>query len=92
MTSTHPSMTDSPTNLPIRRDLIDETQALAKELNMSWSRLITLALSEFLRRYRERKELLEQVNVAYSDGLDEEETQLLQAMRSTHRRVVETEW
>ncbi|MEQ8974140.1 MAG: hypothetical protein RIE73_27565 [Coleofasciculus sp. C1-SOL-03] len=85
-------MTDSPTNLPIRRDLIDETQALAKELNMSWSRLITLALSEFLRRYRERKELLEQVNVAYSDGLDEEETQLLQAMRSTHRRVVETEW
>ncbi|MFP4122696.1 MAG: hypothetical protein ACLFWI_17205 [Coleofasciculus sp.] len=85
-------MTDSPTNLPIRRDLIDDTQALVKELNMSWSRLISLALSEFLRRYRERKELLEQVNVAYSDGLDEEETQLLQAMRSTHRRVIEGEW
>jgi len=37
-------------------------------------------------------DLLEQVNVAYSDGLDEEETQLLQAMRSTHRRVIEGEW
>ena len=85
-------MTDPPANLPIRRDLIDDTQALAKELNISWSRLLTLALSEFLRRYRGRKEQLEQINVAYLDGLDEEEMQLLQAMRSTHRRVVEGEW
>lgn len=80
-------MTDTSADIPIQPDLMADTQSLAKELNISLSRLITLALRDFIRRYRARKGLVEQINAAYSDGLDNEETQLLQAMQSTHRHI-----
>ena len=85
-------MTEPSSEIPIQRSLIADTQSLAKELDISWSRLITLALKDFIRRYRGRKGLVEQLNNAYSDSLDDEETQLLQAARSSHRRIVEGEW
>lgn len=78
--------------ISIKPDLVADTQALAKELDISWSRLITLALKDFIRRHRGRQGLIDQINAAYTDGSDNEETQLLQAMRPTHRNVVKGEW
>ena len=78
--------------ISIQPDLVADTQALAKELNISWSRVITLALKDFVRRHRSRQDLIDRINAAYSDAPDDQETQLLQAMRSTHRHIVEGEW
>ncbi|WP_110985035.1 hypothetical protein [Acaryochloris thomasi] len=71
---------------------MNDTQALAEELNISWKQLITVALQDFIRRYRGRKHLIEKINAAYTDAPDEEERLLLQKMRSSHRRIVEDEW
>jgi hypothetical protein len=59
-------MTDTSGEIPIQPELIADTQSLAKELDISWSRLITLALKDFIRRYRGRKGLVDQLNAAYS--------------------------
>ncbi|PSN15168.1 hypothetical protein C7293_08395 [filamentous cyanobacterium CCT1] len=85
-------MTEPSAGLPIQTELVDDTQALAKELGVSWGQLITLALQDFVQRYRGQKNLVERINAAYSDEIDSEETSLMAAMRSTHRRVVEGEW
>ena len=85
-------MSDPATDLPIKRTLIEDSRALAQELNISWSQLLALALRDFIRKYRGRGQLLEQINAAYTDSLDEDEASLLEAMRSTHRHIVEGEW
>jgi hypothetical protein len=78
--------------ISIQPDLVADTQALAKELNISWSRVISLALKDFVRRHRSRQDLVDRINAAYSDTPDDQEMQLLQSMRSTHRHIVEGEW
>ena len=85
-------MVDPAPSLPIQSTLIEDTQALAKELNISWKQLITLALQDFIRRYRGREHLVEQINAAYADESDNEEKLLLNKMRSSHRRIIEGEW
>jgi len=85
-------MADQPTGLPIQDSLINESQTLAQELQISWGRLVTLALQDFIRRYRKRPDLVAEINAAYADDLDEDETRLLQTMRTSHRHLVEGEW
>ena len=86
------TMTETSADLPIQPELIADGQSLAKELNISWAGLVTLALRDFIRRYRRHKGLIDQINLAYSDGFDDEETQLIQAMQSSHRHLLEGEW
>ena len=85
-------MTEPSASLPIQTELIDYTQSLAKELGVSWSQLLTLALQQFIQRYRKQQNLVERINAAYADESEPEEANLLQAMRSSHRRIVEGEW
>ena len=85
-------MTEPSASLPIQTELIDDTQSLAKELGVSWSQLLTLALQQFIQRYRKQQNLVERFNAAYADESEPEEANLLQAMRSSHRRIVEGEW
>ena len=85
-------MADQPANLPIQDSLINDTQALAKELNISWSRLITFALRDFIRRYQGQQDLVSQINAAYENDSADEETRVIQAMRTSHRNLVEGEW
>ena len=87
----HP-MLQPKTDLPIQGELLDDTQALAQELNISWKQLITLALQDFLRRYRRREHLVEQINAAYTDDPNNEERLLLEKRRPSHRRILEGEW
>ncbi len=81
-------MADQLTNLPIQKSLISDTQALAEELDISWSRLLTLALSDFIRRYRGRKQLMSQIDAAYADAPDDDEVELQRGMRATQRRLL----
>ena len=85
-------MADQPTGLPIQESLMSESQTLAQELQISWGRLVTLALQDFIRRHRSRPDLLTEINAAYADDLDEDETRLIQTMRTSHRHLVEGEW
>ncbi len=85
-------MSDPSPDLPVQVSLLRDTQALAKELNISWSRLVTLALKDFIRRYRGRKQLVDRINAAYVDTFNNDELRLARARRATHRKLVEGEW
>jgi metal-responsive CopG/Arc/MetJ family transcriptional regulator len=79
------------TAISLQESLFEQVEALADELNVSRSRLLALALEDFIRRYQNQK-LLDQINQAYDDAPDSTEQARLRQMRRQHRRVVEGEW
>ena len=85
------AMADPAHDLPIEPSLIQDTKSLAQELNIPWSRLISVALQDFMYRYHGHQKLTDRINVGCAN-LSNEEDQLLQRMRSTHRSLVEGEW
>lgn len=85
-------MTEQATSLSIKETLISDTKALAKELDMPWSGLVTLALEEFVRRHRGKKSLTDEINAAYAGPPDKEEAEILRRMSTSYRKIVEGEW
>jgi metal-responsive CopG/Arc/MetJ family transcriptional regulator len=83
-------MANIKTAVSIQEPLFHEAEALAHEMNISRSRLFALALEEFIRRQQTRK-LVESVNAAYEDGLDEEEQAMLRGALAYQRRLLEEE-
>jgi metal-responsive CopG/Arc/MetJ family transcriptional regulator len=71
--------------------LFNTVESLARSMNLTRSRLVSLALEEFIRR-QEDKSLLESINAAYADGPDPSEQALLDAMARSQRQLVEGEW
>ncbi len=65
--------------------------SLARSMNLSRSRLVSLALEEYIRR-QENQRLLDSINAAYADAPDPEEQRVQQAMRRIQRELVEGEW
>jgi metal-responsive CopG/Arc/MetJ family transcriptional regulator len=80
------------TAVSIDEKLFEEADALAEEMDVSRSRLFSMALEQFLRRQRSRR-LLQQMNAAV-DGAPTtpEEIALRTASRRRYRRIVEGEW
>lgn len=78
-------------DISLTQALFEQTETLARAMNISRSQLFVLAVEDFLRRYQNRQ-LLEQINQAYADGLDAEEQEWLEQVRRHHRRLVEGEW
>jgi metal-responsive CopG/Arc/MetJ family transcriptional regulator len=72
------------TGISIPEDLAREADALAKELNITRSQLFSRAVAEFVERHENRK-LLERINEAYAEGLDEEERELLRRAGGYYR-------
>ncbi len=79
------------TAVSLQQSLFDQTEALAHEMNISRSRLIALALEDFIRSYQ-NQQLLEEINAAYEDLPQAEDEVLLQHMRPQHCRIVGGEW
>jgi len=79
------------TTISIQQSLVEEVDALARELGVSRSRLFALAAENFIQRHQNRQ-LLEAINDAYGDLPDPEEQALRQHMRRQHRQIVEGEW
>lgn len=71
--------------------LFNRIEELAKELKLSRSGFFSLAASEFIERYENRR-LLEAINEAYADGPDDEEVSMLQQQRRIQRRLVDGQW
>jgi len=78
------------TALSIDDSLFEQAEALAKELNVSRSKVFAMALEEFLRK-RQGEKLLEQINSVYAEvsSPDREEEE---ARRAKHRELVEGTW
>ncbi len=79
------------TAVSVNKSLFEQAEELAREMNVSRSRLYALALEEYIRR-QENQALLAQFNAAYANDLDAEEEATLTQMLELHREAVEGEW
>lgn len=76
------------TGISLPRALFDRAEELAQKMNVTRSRLFSIALEDYLQRQRNR-ELLAQINAGYADGLTEEEKTYLQAASVQFSRIAE---
>ena len=78
------------TAISIDNDLLEETATIAQELDVPRSRVVSLALEDYIHRYR-NKQLLAQINEAYSDPPDPDDAAALEIIRSHRRKLGERE-
>ncbi len=78
-------MTKVKTAISIDNDLLEETDMMARELQIPRSQMVSLALEDYLRKYHNRR-LLRQINEAYAGQADAEEVQTMEIIRSHRRR------
>ncbi|RME74102.1 MAG: ribbon-helix-helix protein, CopG family [Chloroflexi bacterium] len=79
------------TAISIQKALYEQVDQMARELNVSRSRIFVMAVEEFIQRYQ-NQQLLQQINQAYDDMPPAEEQVYLDKMRQQHRQVVNREW
>jgi predicted transcriptional regulator len=79
------------TTISVHEDILRVAEQLAHQMNISRSRLFSLALSNFIQR-RKNFELLEQINKAYEDAPDINDKRWLREAKRSQRRFVEDKW
>jgi metal-responsive CopG/Arc/MetJ family transcriptional regulator len=79
------------TAISLRETLLQQMDEMARQLDISRSRLFALAAEEYLQRYQ-NQELLKMINAAYDDLPDSEEDNLQHHIRRQHRQMVTGEW
>ena len=84
-------MPNKKTAISIEKNLFEEVESLAEEMEVSRSHLFTLAAREFVQRHKSQK-LLNAINAANSDSPDVAEEKLMAQMKSRHRRLVKDQW
>jgi len=77
------------TAISIEKPVFEQMDILAKNLNMSRSRLFTMAAREFIQRHT-NIELLKLINEAYEDSIEAEP--VVTMMHSNHYRMVKDQW
>ena len=75
----------------LTKPLLERADAVARDMKVSLSRLIALALEGHLRR-RETADLVERINAVYADGESEEEQQFRRRMLLHARQLLEGQW
>ena len=81
-------MASTKTAISLQESLLGKVDALAKELDISRSRLFSIAAAVFIRRHRNSQHLESKYTWYYYNYVPEEEM-LRQKMRHKHRRLVE---
>jgi len=71
--------------------LFAQAETMAGQMRVSRSRLIGLALDEYLRRHRNRA-ALDRLNAVYAGHGGDESTAAARLRRAAHRRQVEGTW
>jgi metal-responsive CopG/Arc/MetJ family transcriptional regulator len=74
-------MTQIRTGISLKGYLLKETDTIAQELDIPRSQIVSLALAEFIGRYRNKK-LLEQINEAYATLPEPDEIENMAIIRS----------
>ncbi len=75
------------TAISLQESLFEQAEALAAKMKISRSRLIAMALEEFISRHQNRL-LLEKINAAY-EGISEPE--ISTSIIKHHRSIIEDE-
>ena len=83
------NMANIKTAISIEKPIFEQMNVLAKDLNISRSRLFALAAQEFIQRHK-NIELLQLLNEAYDDLPDSEP--MVSKMRSRHYNMVKNQW
>ena len=84
-------MSNVKTAISVEKSLLDKIDAKAKNLSLSRSKFFAMAAENYLHQI-ETQELIEKLNEAYGDGLDEGETKTLTAMKTVMQRHAEDSW
>jgi metal-responsive CopG/Arc/MetJ family transcriptional regulator len=83
-------MANIKTAISLDEKLFHQVEALAQEMKLARSRLVAMAVEEFLRR-RRNQAVLDALNAAYEDFPDEEERIVIEAMQHNLPNIVD-EW
>jgi len=75
------------TAISIDKPLFEEVEELAAALQVSRSRVFTLAAADFVQRHKTRK-LLDAINAAHDTPPDAQERKLIRGMKSRQRRLL----
>ena len=78
------------TAISIEKPIFDKVNDLAKNLNISRSRLFVIAAQEFIQRHT-NQELLQAINDAYDD-LPDVDPKIVDKMRPRHLKMVKNRW
>ncbi len=76
------------TAISIESYLLEKASDIAQELDISRSQVVSQALEEFIQRYR-NNQLLEEINAAFDGKPDEDDEQMLKAMRQKQKKLWE---
>jgi metal-responsive CopG/Arc/MetJ family transcriptional regulator len=79
------------TAISIEKNLLDQADKMARNMNVSRSRLFVLALQHFLE-HQKNKEMLAQINLAYAEEPDATEEATRRKLGRQHKRLVEGGW
>ena len=78
------------TAISLQEYLFEQAEAIAAEMKISRSRLIAIALEEYIRRHQNRI-LLEKINAAYGDISDTETLASRSTILENHKSIIEDE-
>jgi len=78
------------TAISIEKPIFDQVNDLAKNLNISRSRLFVIAAQEYIQRHN-NIELFHAINEAYDD-LPDDDTKIVDKMRQRHLKMVKDQW
>jgi metal-responsive CopG/Arc/MetJ family transcriptional regulator len=78
------------TAISLPSPLFQQADEVAREMDISRSRLVRLALEDFILRYK-NKQLFDQINAAYEDGPDPDERAFLEASLAQFGHLVRDE-
>jgi len=79
------------TAISIDDALLRDADTTARAMGVSRSRLLGMAVGEFLERQR-RAKMLARLNEVYADGVEPAERQLLGGIKAKVRRTVKERW
>lgn len=78
------------TAISLQEDLFKEVNHLASEMHVSRSKLFVMAVKDFIKK-EESKNLLEQINSAFSDAQTSDEMVIQKEMRVKHAKNIMSE-
>lgn len=78
------------TAVSIEKSLFEKAEKLAHDMNVSRSKLFSLAINEYLEK-QENYLLLAQLNSVYGEDQIQEEEDLFKSHKENHKNIVERE-
>ncbi|MBU3918218.1 ribbon-helix-helix domain-containing protein [bacterium] len=78
------------TAVSIEKSLFEKAEKLAHNMNVSRSKLFSLAINEYLKK-QENYLLLAQLNSVYGEDQNQEEENLFQFHQENHKNIIEQE-